>query len=97
MTDTIPDRTVTERGFTIYDQFADTYGRDVRVQESSSAEGSHVWIFATDMESPEKRTCPHLDIVQAERVRDALDAFIREHKEMLQAEGLAASDLDETR
>src|SRR5262245_29345640 len=43
----MPDRTWTERGFAVYDEFTDTYGSKIRVQESSSARGPRVWIFAS--------------------------------------------------
>ena len=91
-TEMTPARSVTGRGFTIYDEFTDTYGNRVRVQQSSSAMSPRVWIFTED--DSDATTSPHLDITQAERVRDALDAFITEQKEMLQAEGLAAADVD---
>lgn len=42
-----PDRKTTGRGFGIYDEFTDTYGSQVKIQESSSAEGPRVWIFAS--------------------------------------------------
>lgn len=77
----MPDRTVTPRGFTIYDQFTDTYGSDIRVQESSSAEEARVWIFATAAQSGAGAS-PHLNVEQAGRVRDALDAFIRENEDV---------------
>ena len=35
----------TKRGFSIYTEFLDTYGQEVRVQQSSSAEEDRVWIF----------------------------------------------------
>lgn len=90
-----PARSVTERGFTIYDAFADKYGNDIRVQESSLATDRCVWVFASKAGHPQEPASAHLTIPQAERVRDALDAFIREAKETAQAEGLAAADLDE--
>jgi hypothetical protein len=93
---TEPNGSATERGFTIYDQFTDTYRNDVRVQESSSAEGPRVWIFCNKGGYSDLTASPHLDLAQAERVRDALDAFIREQYETLQAESLAAADLSDT-
>lgn len=45
------DRSVTPRGFVAYDEFTDTYGSKIRVQQSSSAEGPRVWIFAEHAES----------------------------------------------
>lgn len=62
-------RTTDGRGFTIYDQFTDTYGKQVTIQESSHADGDRCWIFSTG-------GAPHLNPEQARRVRDALDAFI---------------------
>jgi hypothetical protein len=41
----MPEKT-TERGFGVYAEFTDSYGSEVRVQESSSAEGPRAWIFA---------------------------------------------------
>lgn len=38
--------TATPRGFRVYTEFTDTYGAQVRVQESSSAAGPRVWVFA---------------------------------------------------
>jgi hypothetical protein len=46
MAETSPRRSVTPRGFTIFDEFTDSYGNKIRVQESSNAMGPHVWIFA---------------------------------------------------
>jgi hypothetical protein len=95
MTETIPARSVTERGFTIYDAFRDQYGADVRLQESSLATERCIWVFSSKHGFPDEPASPHLNLAQAERVRDALDAFIRETKETLQAESLAAADLDD--
>jgi len=38
----IPARSTTDRGFVIYDEFTDTYGHEVRVQESSLATDTRV-------------------------------------------------------
>lgn len=70
------NRSTTERGFVIYDEFTDTYGNGVRVQESSSAEEPRVWLFTDGAGTG----TPHLNIEQATRVRDALDAFISENQ-----------------
>lgn len=40
-------RQYTERGFAVYAEFLDTYRSLVKVQQSSSAHGPRVWIFAT--------------------------------------------------
>jgi hypothetical protein len=42
----MPERSTTDRGFTVYDEFTDTCGAKIRVQQSSSAEGPRIWIFA---------------------------------------------------
>ena len=74
------NRSTTERGFTIYDQFTDTYGSEVRIQESSAVSGPRCWIFTSAAEDGDTVTvAAHLNVTQAERVRDALDAFIGEH------------------
>lgn len=44
--DAAPARSVTERGFDVYDEFTDAYGNTVRVQKSSSATRDCVWVFA---------------------------------------------------
>jgi hypothetical protein len=67
----------TNRGFRIYCDFADSYGNQVRVQESSSAEKYCAWIFchkgpSSNMDEPS----PHLTISQAKRVIRALEKFI---------------------
>lgn len=74
-----------ERGFAIYEEFTDSYGSEVRVQESSSAMGPHCWIFCANEnfgypdpkgKDRSKVWTPHLTLEQARRVRDALNAFI---------------------
>ena len=65
------NRSTTDRGFTIYDQFTDRYGKQVTITESSLATESCVWIHSSG-------GAPHLTVEQARRVRDALGAFIAE-------------------
>ena len=65
----------TERGFRLYGELMDSYGNDIRVQESSAANGPHVWIFI----DAGGDLCPHLNVAQAIEVRDALSLFIAEH------------------
>ncbi len=74
-----PRRSVTHRGFTIYDEVTDSYGHVVRVQHSSSATRDAVWIFCDDGGDDRPAPSPHLDVAQATRVRDALSAFIAEY------------------
>jgi hypothetical protein len=80
--ETTPSRSVTSRGFDTYDEFRDSYGAEVTVRQSSAASGPHVWLFITGgaMVSPDHPNdgSAHLTVEQAKRVRDALDAFIKE-------------------
>lgn len=80
-------RRTTERGFTIYTEFADTYDNQVRVQESSAGCGPRVWIFSNNAQgesaiihlgSPQACT-PHLDPKQAREVARALLEFADEN------------------
>lgn len=76
MTDRQPARSETPRGFAIYDEFDDTRGLKIRVQESSIATYDGLWVFAS---SETEGISPHLNLEQATWLRDALDTFIREH------------------
>lgn len=78
MPDDRPGRSVTNRGFAVYDQFVDHYGSEVRVQKSSLASEPAVWIFA---QRDGKDESALLTLEQAKRVRDALDSFIAENKD----------------
>lgn len=69
-----PNRTTTERGFAVYDEFADRYKNKIRVQESSIATEPCVWIFA-------EGAGVLLTVEHAKRVRDALDTFVTENKD----------------
>lgn len=73
----IPDRSVTERGFVIYDKFPAGHNSEIRVQESSSALDECVWIFCFADDG--MIATPHLNVRQAIRLRGALDVFISEH------------------
>jgi len=85
-----PSRSVTPRGFINFDHFTDSYGATVTVRESSAALAPHVWVFVeggTTAAEPGTPGIPegrkndgsaHLNVEQATRLRDALDAFIRE-------------------
>lgn|GEM_PF-4122640 len=66
----------TERGFTGYAQLEDSYGADVRVQDSSAAEAAHVWIFIEGGQVGDNDGSAHLNEDQARQVRDALTAFL---------------------
>ena len=69
----------TPRGFVVFTQFIDSYHNEVRVQESSNAEGRFVWVFCSpskgstfgESDSPS----PHLTPAQARRVAKALLKF----------------------
>jgi hypothetical protein len=72
----------TDRGFKHYPPIRTTYGHDVKVYESSAAESPHVWLAVVGAtESCEA----HMSVEQAERVRDAIDAAIRNHYQGLAA------------
>lgn len=73
--------TTDTRGFLGYAQFDDTYGAQVRVKESSSANGPHVWIFVGGGRLSNNDGSAHLTIEQAVLVRDALDRFIKDHSQ----------------
>lgn len=66
-----------DRGFLTYagGPIRTSYGHEVRVQESSSAEGPHVWLFIGDSPTTSSHH-PHLDLEQAVALRAALDQFI---------------------
>ncbi len=76
----------TPRGFAVYTMFEDTYGNNVRVQESSSAEGPHIWIFCDPMNPDQKGVSPHLSLEQAEHLRDALGQAIERGKRIWDTE-----------
>lgn len=70
----------TPRGFAVFTEFIDGYRNEVRVQESSSAEGRFVWVFCKPAEGSmfeehEKSPAPHLTPAQARRVAKALLRF----------------------
>ncbi len=78
----------TKRGFRIYGEFIDTYGNDIRIQQSSSAEKHCVWIFSE--RNGESVVChlgqwqsysPHLDVKQAKKLITALQRFIGDKDE----------------
>lgn len=80
------ERRRTERGFAIYDEFQDTHGTTVRVQESSAA-GSACWVFCDDpsMETRDRRTgqglpsALHLNPGQVSRLVVALGQFLTDY------------------
>jgi hypothetical protein len=74
-----PARRETPRGFAVYDEFADRYGNEVRVQKSSSATDDCVWVFAHPAGDSSANASPHLNVEMARRMRDALGVFISEH------------------
>lgn len=73
----LPGAGLTDRGFVTYTQITDTYGNNVTVRQSSSAEEDSVWVFCGDADGHE--LTPHLNVEQATVVRDALNAFLAVH------------------
>jgi hypothetical protein len=80
------DLEFTPRGFAVYLELEDTYGNKIRIQESSSAEGPHIWLFCESMSDQQKGASPHLNLMQAEAVRDALDRAIARGRELWEEE-----------
>lgn len=74
-----PRRPTTSRGFDLYADFRDRYDSRVRVQKSSLAFEDCAWIFVDDNRQGIKEPSAHLTVEMAKTVRDALDAFIKEH------------------
>ena len=76
----------TNRGFPIYTEFKDSYQQEVRVQQSSSMERAHAWIFCKKDGQDGvfhlgrwQSYSPHLTVAQAKRVRMALKKFIQQN------------------
>lgn len=73
----------TPRGFKIYSEFKDTYGNQIRVQESSSACAGRIWIFTSFSDGKEVHyhctghvsASPHLSKAQARRLAKTLLRF----------------------
>jgi hypothetical protein len=68
----------TSRGFAIYKRFADTYGNEVRIQESSSATNNCVWVICKNEKGND--SSPHLNVEQAKLLIEGLQEFINEHE-----------------
>lgn len=65
----------TARGFGIYARICDNRGHEIRVQESSAADGAYVWIFTSV--GIDNGSDPHLSIENARVIRDAPNTFIQ--------------------
>ena len=70
----------TERGFTCYD-FVDIYGSECSFQESSLAEEAAIWLGCNEGLHHNGKCLArmHLNVELAIKIRDLLDAFIREN------------------
>ena len=76
----------TSRGFKIFDEFKDSYGNTIKVQESSGASDDYCWIFVkNDLGKDYKQhmgeistPSPHLTKDQAKRLIAALNLFVGE-------------------
>ena len=66
------------RGFAIYKRFADTYGNEIRIQESSSATNNCVWVICKNENGND--SSPHLNVEQAKLLIEWLQEFINEHE-----------------
>ena len=82
MSDTIPNRSVTQRGFDTYDEFEDRYGSTITVRKSSLAFEDAVWIFCKNGpgfgDVAGEDGSPHLTVEHAQRLINALQTFINE-------------------
>ena len=70
----------TQRGFAVYGHITDSRRNTIRVQESSAADDSYVWLFLDPREGVEKvdeQVEPHLSVEQATELRDALNRFLK--------------------
>lgn len=88
-------RSVTPRGFVVYDEFLDHDGDKIHVQQSSAIDfdrpggferpGSSYLRIYCKLPKPETAsawgddTSMHLDVEQACRLRDAINAWLAEH------------------
>lgn len=78
-----------DRNLGRYALFTDTYGAEVKVSQSSSAEGPHVWIFVKGggANNPDHHlavkgeSAAHLSLEQATLVRDALSEWLQDYGE----------------
>ena len=68
-----------DRNLGRYARFKDTYGAEVKVSQSSSAEGPHVWIFIKGGGANEgKDAAAHLSVEQAKEVIGALTEWVED-------------------
>lgn len=69
----------TQRGFAIYGHVTDSRGNSIRIQESSAADDSYVWLFFQPRtgEKNEDQVEPHLSVEGATELRDALNRFLK--------------------
>lgn len=72
------EKEVSERGFIGYDKIMTDYGHELRVQESSAANGPHLWLFIGPSDQMESRDAVHLNAHHVRRLRDALTSFLEE-------------------
>jgi len=66
----------TPRGFAVYDQWHDSYGNQITVQESSNIEGG-VWVYIKKRGEPKTDWAAHLNDTDVRRLRDALTLALR--------------------
>lgn len=79
----------TDRGFKHYEPIKTDYGHEIRVYESSAATRPCIWLSVelTEEESHGSGIAPcearaHMTIEQAEMVRNAIDAAIKDHYQL---------------
>jgi hypothetical protein len=70
----------TQRGFAVYSRITDDRGGTLRIQESSAADDSYVWLFAESRHDTEPgHSSIHLNADNACELRDALNGFLKEY------------------
>jgi hypothetical protein len=69
----------TQRGFAIYDEFTDSYGSTIRVQESSNIYGG-IWVYCKGRDGED--FTPHLSNDDARRLVKALRNGIRHQSDL---------------
>ena len=72
---------VNQRGFAEYDEFKDSYGNTIRVQESSNIYGG-IWLYCKKFDGSGDDWAPHLSNDDARRLIKALRAAVKDQKYM---------------
>ena len=86
------DFKTSDRGFKYWEEFETDFGHVLRISESSAAMEPKLWLWVTKGEPRYGGDLPacdvgvHMTLKQAERLRDNLDAAIKNHYQVDHAE-----------